>query len=160
MADQPQKAPVRGLAFAAVLLTAGYALVNLEKTTQTIQALTGGGLNWTTSGTRTMSYDNGAFTLETYWSSGRLHYRASTQMSAEQLRKAKERRLGGAGMDLWLNTWFGQDVIRVEIPAAAFETDAKDSGRVVAAGSVEVSEADYWEIVHSMDFRAANRFAD
>ncbi len=140
---------------AAVLVLAGYALVNLEKTTQAIQGLTGGGINWTASGTHTISWGEGtgAYSLETYWSSGSLYYRAACKMSPEQLRQAvtrsKSPTYGRAGMDFRLRNRFGQDLIHLEIPAEAFKTDDKDSNRVVAVGSAEVSEADYWEIVHS-----------
>lgn len=151
-----------GIIPAALLLVAGYALVHLEQVTHSVRALTGGDVTFGASRLRSRSFGEGAgaCSLETYWGGGRMHYRATCKLTPEQLRQVgerhKERPGNGVSMAFWLRNRFGQDVVHLEIPAAAFRTDDKDAGRVVAVGSVPVSESDYWEITGSSECRARN----
>jgi hypothetical protein len=168
MSDGTENAPGgrRGEAiFAALLLAAAYAVVNLDRLAHTTQIVTGGWLNLGASRTKTKSFGDkdGAFTLETYWSNGHMYYRATPKMSRDRFLEAaarlKSRGSGKAAMSFKLHNRFGAELVRLEIPAEAFKADEKDSDRVAAVGSVGMSEGDYWEIVDSPS-KGVNNLAD
>jgi hypothetical protein len=146
---EPSETPTaKAVVGAAVLVVAGYALVNLDRVSRTVQTLTGGWLNLGASHTRSKSFDNGC-SLEMYWSSGSLHYRAC----------CKSRPSGGAPMMFSLRNRFGGELVRLVVPTEAFKPDDKDKDRWVAVGSISISEGDYWEIVDS-PAKAGARLAD
>src|SRR5262249_22639740 len=88
-------------------------------------------------------------TLETYWSNGKLYYRARYKTSRQMFEKATSCQDLGApegptvAMVYSLRNRFGEELLCLQIPVGKFQRDMNDPDFVVAAGSAHLEESAY-----------------
>jgi hypothetical protein len=101
--------------------------------------------------TITLTFVKGKYTLEIYWSQGKVHYRARFRCTEEQFKKAVARsivRKDGRVMVLafTLTNRFREAITSFEVPAGLFRKgDKEDNEMEVACGSVPLSKEEYEE---------------
>jgi hypothetical protein len=154
--EKHNEGPGCSVIFAALLLLAGYGLVNLDKLLLGVSSLGIGGLGKPA----TKKIDFSQTSLETYWSNGKLHYRAkATGVSTRKFEQRLPTQPGG-GLAFSLRNRFGEEICRLEIPVEQFQRDGSNPDTVTACGSLPLGEADYIEIHSSQKSTAMNHLSN
>jgi hypothetical protein len=116
--------------------------------------------------THTVTYEGRRTELQSYWKNGKMHYRGRRKITAEQFARAVAAPAASGAQDeriglvFSLQNRFGEELVRISIPAAHLQREKDEPEWVAAAGSVTLAADDYLEAKTSVRGWALNHLED